>query len=392
LIVYDHKNITLPTLSPVLVIKIMDSSTKKNEFDHAWKPIILSPMNQEDKDVVKKMKDTGKVMFFDTFELQLTELIKARNPKRNLSLEELSAKKSDFFLASGRSPADCGNWVYYPWRNTLVRILEEKDFVQLRTVRNRYKITDEEQEKLQNQSIGVVGLSVGQSVALCLAMERCFGELRIADFDTLDLSNMNRIRTGLFNLGIKKSWIVAREIAEIDPYLKVTAFNEGVTEKNLEAFLSWEGKKLDLLIEECDSLPIKLLARMKAKAMGIPVLMDTSDRGMMDIERFDLEPDRPIFHGLLEGFGEEESLLAKLPENGKDVMMALLQFENLSERVKYSFSELGKSITSWPQLASSVILGGAACCHYARMLLLGQSVASGRFYVDLDHIINLNEG
>ncbi len=392
MIVYDYKNITLPILSPVLVIKIMDNSAKKNELDHAWKPVILSPRNQEDTDVVKKLKDTGKVMFFDTFELQLTELIKARNPKRNLSLEELSEKKADFFSASGKSSMESGNWVYYPWRNTLVRILEENEFVQLRTVRNRYKITQEEQEKLQNQVIGVIGLSVGQSVALCLAMERCFGELRIADFDTLDLSNMNRIRTGLFNLGIKKSWIVAREIAEIDPYLKVTLFNEGVTESNLETFFTWEGKKLDVLIEECDSLPIKLLSRIQAKAMRIPVMMDTSDRGMMDIERFDREPERPIFHGLLEAFGEEKSLLAKLPENGKEVMMALLQFENLSDRVKYSFSELGKSITSWPQLASSVILGGAACCHYARMLLLGRELASGRFYVDLDHIINLNEG
>jgi hypothetical protein len=29
--------------------------------------------------------------------------------------------------------------------------------------------------------------------------------------------------------------------------------------------------------------------------------METSDRGVLDVERFDLEPDRPIFHGLLPG-------------------------------------------------------------------------------------------
>ena len=71
--------------------------------------------------------------------------------------------------------------------------------------------------------------------------------------------------------------------------------------------------------------------------------------------------------------------------------MSLLQFDSLSPRVKFSFSELGKTITSWPQLASSVFLGGAACCHYARLLLLNQKVDSGRFYVDLDKIINFNE-
>lgn len=71
----------------------MDDSTNKNELDHAWRPVILSPRKQVDKDVVAKLKDTGKVMFFDTFELQLTELIKTMNPKRSLSLEELSEKK-----------------------------------------------------------------------------------------------------------------------------------------------------------------------------------------------------------------------------------------------------------------------------------------------------------
>ncbi|EPR74712.1 putative molybdopterin biosynthesis protein MoeY [Winogradskyella psychrotolerans RS-3] len=89
---------------------------------------------------------------------------------------------------------------------------------------------------LQNKIIGIIGLSVGQSVAISLAMERCFGELRIADFDTLDLSNMNRIRTGVYNIGLKKSWIVAREIAEIDPYLKVTLYNEGIIEDNINDF------------------------------------------------------------------------------------------------------------------------------------------------------------
>src|SRR5690606_20421554 len=99
----------------------------------------------------------------------------------------------------------------------------------------------EEQNILLSKKIGIIGLSVGQSVAISLAMERSFGELRIADFDTLDLSNMNRIRTGLFNLGIKKSWMVAREIAEIDPFLKVTVYEEGITDENIDDFFTLGG-------------------------------------------------------------------------------------------------------------------------------------------------------
>ena len=62
--------------------------------------------------------------------------------------------------------------------------------------------------------------------------------------------------------------------------------------KRSSSTLSWCWK--------CDSFPIKILSRLKARDYHIPVLMDTSDKGLIDIERFDLEPQRALFHGLLE--------------------------------------------------------------------------------------------
>ena len=93
-----------------------------------------------------------------------------------------------------------GIWIYYPWCQKLVHTLNEKEFIELRTSRNKYKITEEEREVLSLKTIGVIGLSVGQSVSLTLAMERGFGELRIADFDELELTNLNRLRSGIYNL------------------------------------------------------------------------------------------------------------------------------------------------------------------------------------------------
>lgn len=369
----------------------MNNSGSEDELIQEFKPIILSPRTAEDLKTIQQLRKNGGILVFDTLASQVKELLKIDNPSVKMDSEQLAKLRNDFYSERQMKPEEVGNWIYYPWRNTLIRILEEDDFIRLRTSRNKYKITLEEQTLLSKKTIGVIGLSVGQSVAVSLAMERCFGELRIADFDTLDLSNVNRIRTGLYNLGLKKTTIVAREISEIDPYLKVTLFNEGINEKNIHDFFTLGGE-IDVLVEECDSLAIKIASRLKAKALGIPVLMDTSDRGMMDIERFDFQKDRPIFHGLLEPFGDERQLLGQLPEKAREMMMSLLQFENLSDRVKYSFSEIGKSITTWPQLASSVIMGGAACCHYCRMILLKQPVESGRFYIDLELLINSHEG
>src|SRR5262249_18746901 len=124
------------------------------------------------------------------------------------------------------------------------------------------------------------------------------GRFRLADFDTLGLSNMNRLRTALHNLGVAKTVLAAREMYEIDPFLDITLFGSGIDDGNAELFFEGGGR-LDVLIEECDDLYAKIALRERAKALGVPVITETSDRGMLDMERFDREPERPVYHGLL---------------------------------------------------------------------------------------------
>ncbi|WP_143960394.1 ThiF family adenylyltransferase [Litoribacter populi] len=353
-----------------------------------YQAIILDPQSTIDQARIDQLLAQPYINLTDTSQCQVEELVKINNPTEKFSPEVLAHKAIEYLAK--HSKAALFNYVYYPWRNTVTVLLKEKDFAHLRTSRNKFKITQQEQDTLSTKKIGVVGLSVGQSVALSLAMERGFGELRIADFDTLELSNMNRIRTSVVNLGEPKTRIVAREIAEIDPYLKVILFEEGLTSENMDAFFV-KGGNLDLLIEECDSLHVKLTSRLKAKSLGVPVMMDTSDRGMIDIERFDLERERPIFHGKLQGFGEESTLVDGINSKGQEYFSSLVDFQQLSARAKLSIGEIGKTITTWPQLASSVLLGGAACAHISRSILLGQSQFSGRFYIDIDQYLSGNK-
>ena len=55
-----------------------------------------------------------------------------------------------------------GVWVHYPWSGRLVRLLPEDAFVEVRTNRNREKITREETAALRTKTVGIVGLSVGR--------------------------------------------------------------------------------------------------------------------------------------------------------------------------------------------------------------------------------------
>ncbi len=330
------------------------------------------------------VKNTPGITIIDELEGQLRELVKSLHPAIKIKAEDYPALIQDHL--NGREMEHYGVWVYYPWSNRLIHLLDEEEFVEVRTNRNRYKITRDEQRILKNQKIGVVGLSVGQSIALTLAMERVCGELRLADFDLAELSNLNRIRTGVHNLGVKKTVIAAREIAEIDPFIKVKLFDDGLTKENIDEFFVDEDGKIDLLVEVCDGLDVKIVSRFKAKSLQVPVIMDTNDRGMLDIERYDLEPNRPILHGLADGL-DPEGIRDLTNEQKVPYILRMIGGEDLSTRLKASMIEVEQSINTWPQLASSVTLGGALTTDVARRILLNQLHVSGRYYVDLDELI-----
>ncbi|MVN21239.1 Rv1355c family protein [Mucilaginibacter arboris] len=326
------------------------------------------------------------IYIYDEIAGQLKELIKALNPSVRIKAEEYPEliKKH----VNGQNLFEYGVWVYYPWSNRLVHVLPEKEFIDLRTAANRNKITTSERDILSTKKVGVIGLSVGQSVAVTMALERTCGELRIADFDTLELNNLNRIRTGLHNLGLLKAYSVAREISEIDPFFKVICYTEGITEENIDDFFT-KGGKLDAVIDECDGVDIKILCRLKAKELQVPVIMEASDRGTVDVERFDLEPERPIMHGWLNHLKIDFNILKNLKtaEEKLPYILPISGLDNLSSRMKASMVEIESTITTWPQLASAVTLGGGITTDVCRRIFLDEFHESDRYFVDIEKLI-----
>lgn len=354
-------------------------------MNNLFKPIIFRLSNLESLTSFTDFKSANPhILVFNTIEEQLVELYKVRNPQVSTVDRAAYDKFAEAELQD--TPIDqYGAWVYYPWTNRLVHLLDQPEFFEVRTNRNDNKISRAEQIHLKDKTIGIIGLSVGQSVALTMAMERICGKLRLADFDTIELSNLNRIRTSVHNLGLSKVVVVAREIAEIDPYIEVEVFEQGLHKNNMEDFLV-KDSKLDLLVELCDSLDMKLACRLVARAHKIPVLMETNDRCMLDIERFDLENNRDILHGLITA--TELSNIDNLsPAEKLALVLKIVDKDRLSAKMKEAFTLLGHSIRSWPQLASSVTMGGGVATDVARRILLGEVCNSGRWYFDIDAIL-----
>ncbi len=367
-----------------LLNKLTEKIRSSNIDINNTNPLFFRVKNEAERQRFEDIIDNNpSIELHDGIHQQLIELLAIRNIDQNKNLPVLE-KFVEKHL-NGTPHEEYGVWVYYSWLNKAVHLLDKDEFIEVRTNRNQHKITKEETSDLSSKRIGIIGLSVGQSIASTLVLERCCGEIRLADFDDLELSNLNRIKTGVYNLGIKKIVQIAREIAELDPFIKIVCFEDGITENNIDDFLNKNGK-LDLLIEECDGLDIKILSRIKAKQYGIPVVMETNDRGMIDIERYDLNPDAPLLHGILEGISWE-NLKQLTTEQKIPVMMKLVGFNTVSPRGKLTLLELGQSLSTWPQLASNVVLGAGITTDVARRILLNHLSVSGRFYIDTESII-----
>ncbi|MEU2006039.1 Rv1355c family protein [Rhodococcus sp. NPDC019627] len=340
-----------------------------NDFRGDYAALVLDEAVPDDAELLELLRQDPAVLFVDRLELQranLRSLVPAPGPE-----------------VTEERPV----WAYYSWRRTVVRLLGPASFRLLRLDRNRNKITAEQQDRLRGVTVGIVGLSVGHAVALALTLEGACGALRLADFDTMELSNLNRVPGTVLDLGVNKSVVAARRLAEIDPYMDVSLWEDGVSTDTVAAFLDGT----DVVIDECDSLDVKLSLRQEARRRRLPVLMATSDRGLVDVERFDLEPERPLFHGVL-GDVDVDSLSGLGAREKIPLVLRILDAGQLSTAMAASLVEVDETISTWPQLGGDVLLGGAQVAAAVRRIGLGQPLASGRCRMDLDeHLDTLSE-
>lgn len=321
----------------------------------------------------------------DDFEEQMREHFQVSNPSLVFASDFEDRFRAHVAALAKKKPLwQQGKWVYFPWLSTLTHILEDKYFQQVRMARNRNLITAGEQEKFYHSIIGIAGLSVGNSAALAIVLSGGGRHIRLADYDALALSNLNRIRGGAESLGIPKIEVTARQIWALNPYAKIDLFPDGLTEQNMKKF--FEGPpKMNVVVEEIDNLAMKYRVREYAKKLRIPVIMgtDDGDDAVVDIERYDLYPKTPLFHGRLGNVSYEG--LKALPKMKAGFTVARhVGPENVPLRMQQSLGEIGKTIVSWPQLGGSALLNGCALAYCARKVLTGEPLISNRAVISLD--------
>lgn len=87
-------------------------------------------------------------------------------------------------------------------------------------------------QKLKNSSIAVAGLGgLGSNVSIALARAG-IGKLFLVDFDTVDISNLNRQQYFVSDIGRPKTEALPEIIKKINPFINIETLNIRVTEEN----------------------------------------------------------------------------------------------------------------------------------------------------------------
>ena len=360
--------------------KILDTLRQKKTSS---KPLIFDLSKQEENSHFESLVSDGSIkQISDDYEEEHRELFGVKNPSKVYAPGFEDAFQEYYRSLSVNKPIiEHGRWVYFPWRYLAAHILPEDDYYRVRTARNQNLITKEEQEKFYEATIGIGGLSVGSSVAFAIALSGGGKHMKLADMDRLALSNTNRVLAGADRLGMLKVEMAARTIYEINPYAEIELYSDGLAPENIEEFFSG----LDIVIDELDNLAVKYLIREQAKKHHIAVVMaaDNGDNAVVDVERYDLDPQPDFFHGRLDEVSYE--ILKGLDKFSIGRMITKhIGPENVTERMQQSLVEMGKTIVSWPQLGGAALINGAAVAFCVRKILNGHPLEMNRALVSLD--------
>lgn len=369
--------------------KIIDSIADKKIV--GWsQPLVLDLNKSGDVAKFKQLASEGKINYVsDRIYDAIEELYHIENPAQ---IDKLDEKQFRMYLNKIGNTDLYGKWVYFPWNGTLVHFPDVEGLRRLRGSRNRNLITEDERQKLvDNKTILILGLSVGSNVVDSLIMQAIGSRYILVDMDHLGPTNLNRIRSSYDQIGIHKVDLVAKKISELDPYIEQVHYRDGINELNLEEIL--EKYKPNIIIDEMDSLRMKILIRQRARDTGTPVLMATDDGDdiLLDIERFDLNNKQPILHGVLPQHIIDDIVASKKmtrQQSGSIIGTYFVGLNNVPVRMMESLMEVGKTLPSWPQLGAAAVLSGLYVAYATKKILLGLPLNSGRFLMGPDAQLN----
>lgn len=264
--------------------------------------------------------------------------------------------------------------------------LSKKAAFDLTTARNRNLINSEQQLLLSTTPVAFFGMSVGSHAALTWMMQSRTNVIKIVDPDTIDATNLNRLRFGWSQIGKLKVNAVAELLQDINPFARII-ISPKTDPATTENIISKDPPVL-AIVDEIDSFEAKIRLRQLAKKYRIPLVSaaDIGDNIALDIERYDLSPQPEFFLGRVSGI-DKINFSGLSDSEKKKLIIRLVGFEHNSVALLDSLLAIGGSVPTWPQLGATATISGGVIAATLKKIILGEPIKSGRYYLSLDDLL-----
>ncbi|HEY1042135.1 MAG TPA: ThiF family adenylyltransferase [Candidatus Paceibacterota bacterium] len=158
--------------------------------------------------------------------------------------------------------------------NTVYRLLPNAPddmYYRERTNRNIGWLTEAEQQILRNSVIGIAGCGGMGGMLASLFCRMGIGEVRIADSEVFDLSNVNRqFGASRMSIGQSKALETARLTRAICDDNTLVVFPQGIIEESVQDF----ARGCHIILDEIEFWAVgsRILLHQAARALGVPLL------------------------------------------------------------------------------------------------------------------------
>ncbi|EHY79109.1 molybdopterin biosynthesis protein MoeB [Stutzerimonas stutzeri ATCC 14405 = CCUG 16156] len=161
------------------------------------------------------------------------------------------------------------------------------------------------QLRLKQSRVLIVGLGgLGSPVALYLAAAGV-GELHLADFDTLDLTNLQRqIAHDTPSLGLHKVDSVMARLGALNPHVQVVPYRSGLDADSLDAAV----ERVDLVLDCTDNFGIREAVNAACVKAKKPLVSGAAIRLEGQLSVFDSRVETSPCYHCLYGHGSEAEL------------------------------------------------------------------------------------
>ena len=178
------------------------------------------------------------------------------------------------------------------------------DYYRERTDRNLGWITPEEQEIIRASVVGIAGCGGMGGLLASTFCRLGVGEVRIADSEVFDVSNINRqYAAGRHTVGRSKAWETARLTRDVTDDTTLTVYPYGITDETADSFVFG----CDVVCDEVEFWAVgsRIRLHQAGRLHGVPLLNCNTVGFGTRLFRF--EPDGFTMEELL-GIGYDEAI------------------------------------------------------------------------------------